>query len=384
MATRETISTPMPMPTLLVRHMPALDGIRGIAILIVMLSHFTANLNLSSVRIAPAIRFIENGWIGVDLFFALSGFLITGILFDTRGDRAYFKNFYMRRALRIFPLYYGVLVGALLIAPLVGWGGVRAGIGHAQPYYWFYGVNLLILLTGLMYPLAHFWSLAVEEHFYLVWPLVTARGSRWTLMVTCLVLMMAAFLTRILMRSHVSPIGLYVFTPCRMDALAAGALAALAARGPKGVAGVTRPATAIAATALVGLMALFVMKGGLPQFDRDVQIWGYSLLAVFFGGLIVLVAPLAPPMFLCSRWLRTFGKYSYGSYVLHPFVLGGLVRSFPSQRPGETWGYPSLGIVFYLAAGIAITQGLAFASWHIYEKPFLALKRFFAYRDNVK
>ena len=382
----ETLPRPGPRDELLPRHMIALDSVRGVAILLVLLSHFAADLDPAGSRLAPAIRLASLGWVGVDLFFVLSGFLITGILFDTKRDPAYFKNFYMRRAVRIFPLYYGVLTLALILAPQVGWSGIRTAIGAAQPYYWLYGVNVLILLTGSMLPLAHFWSLAVEEHFYLIWPLAMHRGSRRTLSAACLGLVAIASLTRALMLPKFPAIGIYVFTPCRMDALAIGALAALVLRHPGGWERAVRPAIGLAITSLAALGVLAWKTGVLPQFDRDVQLWGYTLLAMLFGSVVILVAPHRlggggwVDRVLGSATLRFFGKYSYGAYVLHPFVMGGLNRLVPSHRPGLSMGVPSLGLVIYVLAGIVSSQALAYASWHVYEKPFLKLKKFFEYR----
>ena len=366
--------------------MVALDGLRGVAILLVLGAHFSADLDATGATIAPAVRAAGAGWVGVDLFFVLSGFLITGILVDTRGDPAYYRNFYARRIVRIFPLYYGMLAVALILAPTLGWPGTRDAIGRAQPYYWLYAVNVLILITGSMRPLAHLWSLAVEEHFYLAWPLVTGVVSRRGLIAASVGLAAIAPMTRIIMRGYFSPIAIYTFTPCRMDSLAIGALGALVSRSPGARSGARRASAALAIALAAAIGGLALAKGGLPQFDRDVQAWGYTALAALFGCVVTLVAPITRGRggwvgsILCSAVPRAFGKYSYGSYVLHPFVMGALARLVPSHRPGASWGIPSLGIATYVLAGILITQATAYASWHLFERHFLRLKGYFEYR----
>jgi len=157
---------------------PALDGIRGLAILMVMLFHYGGNLE----RTNPIGRLVGGlfsfGWSGVDLFFVLSGFLITGILLDSRNAENYFSSFYARRVLRIFPAYYVSLALLLLILPMLD-PPLRLSLPSDQWMYVFYAQNWVGIFDypgrGLLTP---YWSLAVEEQFYLVWPLVVARVCR--------------------------------------------------------------------------------------------------------------------------------------------------------------------------------------------------------------
>src|SRR3954464_13470573 len=174
------------------KNIPALDGLRGLAIILVLLFHFTPEGG-GSTPIGHMMRWVSQlGWCGVDLFFVLSGFLITGILFDARGSANYFKNFYMRRVLRIFPLYYGVLIVVFLVVPIFKTMTAQdLQLMQNQHWLWLYAANIPPAISNewtLMNQwvrLSHFWSLAIEEHFYLLWPAVVYFFSRKTVMKIC-------------------------------------------------------------------------------------------------------------------------------------------------------------------------------------------------------
>jgi peptidoglycan/LPS O-acetylase OafA/YrhL len=351
------------------RHIPALDGMRGVAILLAMLAHFEA---AASEAIGEPSRGLSAlGWFGVDLFFALSGFLITGILLDAKGTPHYFRDFYARRALRIFPLYYGVLAALFLVGPAAGFArGIRAAIGRDQAWFWCYGVNALIALKGRLFPLAHFWSLAVEEHFYLAWPLVVLALPRRRLIASCLGLIVVAAAVRVALLGRANPLAIYVLTPCRMDALAAGAAFAAAVRGPEGFAGIRRKTRWLAFAGCVLLAGLAAWRWPLTELDPVAQSVGYTLTGATFAALVALAtdpgSPLGRPLD-CAP-LRFMGKYSYGAYVYHPFVMG-LVGSHLHRYPQSV----PLGI----AVMTATTFAVAWASWQVYERPFIRLKRLF-------
>lgn len=208
-------------PASLAKHWTVLDGVRGLAILLVMSYHFTMGMSGQSLYSRLLFKLTTVGWCGVNLFFVLSGFLITGILYDTRSASHRFRNFYMRRALRIFPLYYGTLLVLFGLLPWMNrWTDGFKGIEHAWPWLWTYSTNLLILLQGKWFPLSHFWSLAVEEHFYLVWPLVVFTLDRKSSVRVCLALIAIAFVVRIGLVRQGLVLSAYTLTLSRMDGLA--------------------------------------------------------------------------------------------------------------------------------------------------------------------
>src|SRR5438067_7660244 len=173
-------------------HILALDGLRGIAILLVVVCHFVSNLHIAADGWAwPLVAIAHAGWTGVDLFFVLSGFLITGILIDARGSDSYFKAFYARRALRIVPAYYGFLFAIFVVLPFLhlGAGNDYMLAREHQSWYWLYLTNVMMAIGEIPgrgpYPSTLFWSLAVEEQFYLLWPLIVAASPPRTLRKIC-------------------------------------------------------------------------------------------------------------------------------------------------------------------------------------------------------
>src|SRR4051812_38390961 len=190
---------------LLKGHVPALDGLRGFAILLVLLLHFTP-MGEASTKIGAIGKWIASaGGIGVDLFFVLSGFLITGILLDAKGTPHFFRNFYARRTLRIFPLYYGVLFVCFILVPLFHpFNAEEQQVAHEQGWLWLYGTNIRESMSGADWPfhrgwisMDHFWSLAVEEHFYLVWPLAVFLLNRRAMIATCFIAIAGALAWRL-------------------------------------------------------------------------------------------------------------------------------------------------------------------------------------------
>lgn len=362
-------------------HMPALDGLRGIAVLLVIVDHMCASMQLEFGIYNKFMSAAYYGWTGVDLFFVLSGFLITGILYDAKPGPDYFKNFYARRALRIFPLYYLVLAGFVLLFPLLQQLNMAS---RENPGWLFvYLTNIVMAFKGdrLFGVLEHFWSLAVEEHFYLVWPAIVFFFRRRTVMAVAAAALVIALLCRIAAQGFPAAqhVAVYVATPMRMDALAAGALIALAARGPGGINALVKPAFAIGSAALLAFGALVMVRHTKSSLDPGISTIGYSLVWMIYGSVLVLSLKWRPLNTVMNAGvLRWFGKYSYGMYVWHPIVFIILLHS-EAVRALRGPATP-LAIAVNVAVALAVMLAVTMASWHLWEKQFLKLKARFPER----
>jgi peptidoglycan/LPS O-acetylase OafA/YrhL len=357
------------------------------AVLAVLLFHFVAR----TIATNPVERIVNQvlnyGSLGVDLFFILSGFLITGILYDSRTSPAYFQNFYMRRVLRIFPLYYAVLAVVFFVVPLIP--ALReselAALRAHQAWAWSYGVNVYLSIKGswALYYLDHFWSLAVEEHFYLVWPLVVwAIGGRpRVLMSAALVTAALSYAGRIAAAlAGVGPVVTTVLTPFQLDALCLGGFLAVLSRQGNGDAALRRSlllATLLGSALLVLSLGYVVVADPKPTVLIALRSGGFRLLFV----ALLLRALTAPPSTLMSRFFRsgtmvTLGTYSYGLYVYHHFFSYFFERHRTEFVLARVVGSHSLAVVLQATAGMAASMALAWLSYEHFEKPLLRLKRF--------
>lgn len=384
-------------------HVPVLDGIRGLAISLVMIQHFTIlkpRCLLDSVFDTVA----HVGWTGVDLFFVLSGFLITGILHDSKPAPNFFRNFYARRVLRIFPLYYAVVFFALVLLPRIAQAKAASfgKISGDEWWYWAYLSNFSIARAGEFRHgmLDVSWSLAIEEQFYIVWPLVVWIFKRQTLLKVCAMLCAAAFALRGAMVlgafGEVKSIVLYVLTPCRMDGLAMGAFLALLLRGNLNLAA-WRHAARIAlplSLAAIGLIVFFAERhrsydeAVATAFSKPFQTFGLTLTALASASLLLLSVSSAPGTVLhrvfTNSFLRTLGKYAYALYLFH-VPIRAVIREkvYASEYfPGKLKFFTVLGseipaqFIFY-AIALAASFAAAWISWQLFEQPILRLKRFF-------
>jgi peptidoglycan/LPS O-acetylase OafA/YrhL len=368
-------------------RVPALDGLRGIAILLVMVLHFALYGSERPAGVFNRLAYtgLLSGWVGVDLFFVLSGFLITGILLNARGRQHYFRNFYMRRVLRIFPLYYASLFVFLFVLPTVMPGNAELQTLHPEtPWYLLYLTNVRVAQDGWIPSgmLGHFWSLAVEEQFYLFWPLVVLVCRTRTLLYACIGILIGSPLLRLVLHETGNTTAAYVLTPARFDSLAVGALLAILAN-TGGLARCLRPARVLSVTSALGILAMAVRYRGFPAEAYLIGTLGYSLLAIFFGSILVIAlnaAPVTlPGRLLSSRVLKFFGRYSYGLYVVHQPVLFLL----PAWWSVDAW-QPALGSWFmaylvFSASATLLCLALALGSWYVLEDRFLRLKSRFAH-----
>lgn len=360
-------------------HMPALDGLRGIAIIAVLLYHFGVGLTFVGFEANALIRVMMMGWAGVDLFFVLSGFLITGILYDAKGDPHYFRNFYMRRSLRIFPIYF-LCIGLMFIAVQI-----LPPLNNDQQDGFIYPLtfttNLAVAFTADWYEipviLAHYWSLAIEEQFYLVWPAVVLFTPRDWLMRISLALIVLALALRIgMVLTGVDPNVIFALTLTRCDALAVGAFCALAMREPGEMRELLKWAPAVAGLALSVLVVIAAATGEVAEYTPWIQTFGFSALCIGAGAVLVmsfsvrvLGAALSAPV------LRWFGRYSYGTYVWHyPIYFVGFEIDSLRRLLGVQADWTGLA---FFAAAVAGSIFCGCVSYHVIEKRFLDLKRHF-------
>jgi peptidoglycan/LPS O-acetylase OafA/YrhL len=364
------------------RHVLALDGVRGVAIVMVLCVHFIGDSPAYTALTRVMVKLANYGIWGVDLFFVLSGFLITGILYDSKGSAHYFRDFYVRRTLRIFPLYYGVLALLFIVLPALP-SPYPAGLAesaHHQGWLWLYASNIYLAIrrTWALPYVGHFWSLAVEEQFYLVWPIVVFYISRrWLLGVCVAVTVLALALRSTLGLAGGDAMAQLVLTPCRFDALCVGGFLALAVRS-RGLARVAH----VARLSLGPLFCLILLASGLNAIRGSLSsvvlpVRG-TLIALTFGALLVTTLA-APTESILSRVLRGrvlcfLGTRSYGIYVFHGILAYGMVEHRATLDALAARLGPGPAMVIVAALGATVSVLVAAASYELFEKHFLRLK----------
>jgi peptidoglycan/LPS O-acetylase OafA/YrhL len=371
---------------------PALDGLRAIAFLLVFSQHYLT---------------FRWGWSGVNVFFVLSGFLITGILFDSRNDEHRVRNFYVRRALRIFPLYYGVILVIVLFRPLFHWQWssywlawplyLANHLSLISPTFSIDGSPLQLAAFGWLKPaimpqltlfFGHFWSLCVEEQFYFLWPWIVFRtSSRRGLIWICAVLVVLDPLLRIFAQHHAAAWGLRGdmlnwATPFQLDSLLLGAMIALLLRGP-------HRDRAFFFGRLIGIciaiaVAVFFVAR-IVRFYPDWQsalalspwglTWGVTIINLFAASVILCVVRPAGLLYrvLCLDPLRWVGRISYGAYVF--FDIFHSFYWWMAIALGSVWSFVARHIIpFHAAFGLVGTLLMAWLSFEYFESKFINLK----------
>jgi peptidoglycan/LPS O-acetylase OafA/YrhL len=329
----------------------------------------------------PIAILAHAGWIGVQLFFVLSGFLITRNLIALRSANNYFAVFFGRRVLRIFPLYFSTLIVGLLLLPhFVAFSPDRLASQTNQVWLWTF-LNNWVQPFGLgVEGFSHFWSLAVEEQFYLVWPCVVLACTNLRLRHVCAALIAMALLFRMACVFYdVRPEVPYMFTVSRMDALAFGALVAAFVSDANAINWPRARYNYVFLLAGVTLIVTCLCTHAFAAFDGVTLTIGQTAIAAAFATIVWAVVQLQRTReshwlltILSIRLLRSVGKYSFAMYVFH-LPLAVLTNHILKQHLSPTMAaLPIIDIgLVTIASYIA-----GFTSYHLLEKHFLALKEY--------
>lgn len=395
-------------------YIPALDGVRGWAIILVLFVHTFGVFPRSDLSVVE--NFVKQlsgyGRLGVDLFFVLSGFLITGILLNSRNKPRYFLNFYAKRTLRIFPLYYIYLSCVFFITPLfVDYFNSQLPT-NAYLIYYLYMQNFLILPEGGGLPeflLGVMWSLAIEEHFYLIWPAAvyfstsrrTVRNSkcfrvfdkvscyekapyRFIIMIVFFTVAALCIRTYIFHFTHIRSYWAFSWTICRIDSILVGSLLAVCLRTSFRTLLEEWRNVIFCVFFTLTIMTMFmdhylVGYKALPATNS----LGYTIYALFFASIINVICFVQNNNWFVAvfdnKLMRLYGKHSYAIYVIHT-VVNALVWSYIFEHR-TSWGYFPVSILFFLICVITSLL-LSLVIWHCIEKHFLRLKTFFG-RETI-
>lgn len=370
------------------RRIPQLDGLRGCAILIVLVCHYVNNATAADAAYLPAIlrAGLSLTWSGVDLFFVLSGFLIGSTLLEHRQSRHYYTTFYVRRSFRILPIYALCMLSFLAFTRWFPWRGQEAldwlVADHGPSWiYLAFGQNFLMAHTDSLSPkwLSPTWSLAVEEQFYLLLPLLIRLVPSRYLMRTLLALVVVAPLFRawLVLGSGYGAVSAYVLLPARMDALLLGVIAAVLFRQPQFREQVRQSQRSIwICVILLGAALLFFAMQGFGLGSVLMSVIGFSVIAYFYLGVLILTlcsknATLS--RVLTFKPLRFLGQVSFFVYLFHYPVLGIVHHVLRGRTPSFADGVlPTL-----LALGITLLAG--WVSWHFLEKHLVGMGHRFSY-----
>jgi len=370
---------------------PALDGIRALAVTLTFLQHFGGGSHGGKVlNLINDLRL--HFWVGVDLFFAISGFLITGILFDTQKDSRFFQRFFARRSVRIFPIFYLVLFILLCITPfmhyqwhwghlsfLVYLGNIFANVN--SDYYGLVSSRFPVFRVNF----SHFWSLCVEEQFYLLWPVIVwiTRDRIKLIRVGC-GLIAFAFASRVILYivfgQEIASTWSLRALPFRMDGLILGALLALLLRGPNAEKWQRRcKPLFVIASALTLAIFIFSPAGDSPWLLTI----GLTLIACAATGLIGITLRANSFTFRVFHLkpFRILGKYSYGFYVYHAMYEWAWIQFlvFLMQRLHSI----ALAGIIALGTNFCVTFLVAKLSYDLFEVKFLRLKKNFEYDSEL-
>ena len=337
-------------------RMPELDAIRGIAILMVMVYHgFYWQVDLTSCPRWEKLLMTcaWSGRLGVDLFFVLSGFLITGLLLDSRSRTDYYSRFYVRRALRILPAYFAMLL-VLAVAHQLPW---RFGLLSLS-----YLSNLTPLFgVAVAYPVL--WSLAVEEHFYLIWPAIVRRTDLNALLVICAGVVVASPLFRFASFHHARGFEFNDYTWNSADGLACGAILAIFLRKTQGSQNSLRLMVITSGCIAVLLSRFAILSRTATGLGAALQVVPWHAAFVALLGSFLLMGSSPNRQVVQGPILLFLGRISYGLYLVHLWVFSVCGRYLASYN---------IVTRFVVAASISVL--LAYLSRTYFEEYFLRLK----------
>ena len=360
-------------------YLPSLEGVRGYAFLLVFFAHYYA-IPGASVHVnhwlIPFLLLKRIAWLGVPIFFALSGYLIGGILFDTRNREGFFRVFYARRFLRVFPVYYLTLLGVACFDSIRGI--------HLNFNFWADFLYIQNLMPGYVgnydaAPLSqtsHLWSMAVEEQFYLLWPIVVwfCPDKRTLIKATCILIGLCCLVRCSAYWIHLSPEYSYVTTPTRVDAILLGVLLALIRHDT--IYKRLEPYAKYAAFAGVAIMVVIAARVPL-ELPYTYALAAFEIPLVNLTSAAIIVSVLEEGSFLrniCSlRWICWFGSMSYALYIFHFLYIEWFLTSFSQSLAVHMPTSPA----YVLAAIVAfcLTLLLAVLSYRLIEGPAMHLKK---------
>lgn len=356
------------------KFIPELDGLRAISILSVLFFH----LNVPGFSL---------GWSGVFLFFVISGFLITGILLDAKGQEHYYKNFFIRRSLRIFPIYYISLIAIYVLSCLLN--------KPNSDFFWYliYGQNYLLGFTGFAaaFPasFSHTWSLAIEEQFYFLWPFLVCILTIRKLVILLLVFVVVAISSRVGVWVYTNnPFLVFTTLPSTIDSLAIGAMLAIVIRLPLSRKLIVNSSIVICSISLLSLIMIISCYGFSCYWSpvtmissKPMNLFIYTIMALFFCSLMSLVIHTDT---VFSRLLRIdifkqIGKISYGLYLYHlPVYMYVNILA----KNMTIWGGEIDTIVIGMVK-LIITYIISLLSWHLVETKFIKAKDKFSYNNST-
>lgn len=354
-------------------YYPALDGLRGIGCLLVVVYH-----NFPFIH-----QYLFFGWLAMDIFFVLSGFLITDILLNTFGQKNYLGHFYARRILRVFPLYFTSLIIFILILPKIPGLPIQLGyFVNNQVFFWTFTQNWLLIFypSHDQFALNHLWSMAVEEQFYLLWPLFVALVRKPRILFAFLAILLLSFIVlRFWLWIHqikdLSYYNFYTFT--RIDGICIGCMVALLQKINTRFLG-KNMSLIVLGFAAFNFIFYFVNLQYHDTFPY-LALVGFSTFSMIFGLLVYDIINRQTKFFsdiFNIGILKFLGRISYGTYIFHwPLYL--LIK--PTLTSWASVNVNSFSPqLFASVIATILSYLLGFLSYRYFELRFLRMKKHFA------